>query len=105
MINLGYQPSKGLREILQQGRLCLIYEIYHFNKQGLGYLPKIKKKYNVRTIIFFPQQKSEINPLIKINYSISKNIDKNLFTVHSEKEKGKEKLEENKTNQMRSEKN
>ena len=38
-----------------------------------------------------------------MNYSISKNTNKNLFTIHSEKEKGK-KLEENKINQMRSEK-
>ena len=74
------------------------------NKEGLGYLPKIKKKYDVRTINFVPQQKFEINPLIKINYSILENTDKNLVTVHIEKEKGKEKLEENKTIQMRSEK-
>ena len=39
-----------------------------------------------------------------MNYSIPKNSNKNLFTVHSEKEKGKENLEEIKTNQMRSEK-
>ena len=76
----------------------------NFNKEGLRYLPKIKKKYDVRTINFVPQQKSEINPLIKINCSIPENSNKNLFTAHSEKEKGKEKLEENKTNQMRSEK-
>ena len=73
------------------------------NKEGLGYLPKIKKKYDVRTINFVPQQKTEINPLIKMNCSVLENSNKNLFTVHSEKEKGKEKLEENKTNQMRSE--
>ena len=63
------------------------------NKEGLGYVPKIKKKYDVITINFVPQQKYEINPLIKINYSIPKNTDKNLFTVNIEKEKGKEKLE------------
>ena len=53
---------------------------------------------------FVPQQKTEINPLIKINYIISKNNDKNLFTVDSEKEKRKEKIEENKTIQVNSEK-
>ena len=59
----------------------------------------------MRTINFVPQQKSEINLLIKVNCSILENTDKNLFTVHSEKEKGKEKLKENKKIQMRSEKN
>ena len=39
-----------------------------------------------------------------MNCSISENIYKKFFAVHSEKEKGKEKLEENKINQMRSEK-
>ena len=39
-----------------------------------------------------------------MNCSIFENSNKNLFTVHSEKEKGKEKLEENKIIQMRSEK-
>ena len=58
----------------------------------------------MRIINFVPQQKSDINPLIKMNCSIPKNSNKNLFTVHSEKEKRKEKLEENKSNQMRSEK-
>ena len=33
-----------------------------------------------------------------------KNIDKNLVTVHFEKEKGKEKIEENKIIQVKSEK-
>ena len=57
----------------------------------------------MRTINFVPQQKFRINPLIKMNYSILENTNKNLFTVHNEIEKGKEKLEENKTIQMRSE--
>ena len=39
-----------------------------------------------------------------MNCSIPENTNKNLFTVHNEKEKGKEKLEENKIIQMRSEK-
>ena len=37
-----------------------------------------------------------------MNCSIPKNTDKNLFTVHIEKEKEKEKMEENKTLQMKS---
>ena len=77
----------------------------NFNKEGLGYLLKIKNKYDVRTINFISQQKSKTNPLIKMNCSIHENSNKNLFTVHNEKEKGKEKLEENKTIQMRSKKN
>ena len=44
---------------------------------------------------FIPQQKTKINPLIKINYLIPKKMDKNLVTVHSEREKEKEKMEEN----------
>ena len=39
-----------------------------------------------------------------MNCSIPENSNKNLFTIHSEKEKGKENLGENKTNQKRSEK-
>ena len=53
---------------------------------------------------FVPQQKIEINPLIKMNYIISGNNDKNLVNVHNGKEKGKEKIEENKINQVKSEK-
>ena len=50
----------------------------------------------MRTINFVPQQKSKMNPLIKMNCSILENTNKNLFTIHNEKEKGKEKLEKNK---------
>ena len=37
-----------------------------------------------------------------MNYLIPENTDKNLVTVHNGKEKGKEKIEENKTNQVKS---
>ena len=53
---------------------------------------------------FVPQQKTKINRLIKMNCTISENNDKNLFTVVSGKEKGKEKIEENQTIQVKSEK-
>ena len=53
---------------------------------------------------FVPQQKIELNPLIKINCLIFENTDKNLVNVHNGKEKGKEKIEENKINQVKSEK-
>ena len=46
---------------------------------------------------FFPQQKIKINPLIKMNCTISENNDKKLFIVDNGKEKGKEKIEENQT--------
>ena len=36
---------------------------------------------------FVPQQKTEINLLIKINCLLPENIDKNLVTVHSEKKR------------------
>ena len=39
-----------------------------------------------------------------MNYLIPENTDKKLVTVHNGKEKGKEKIEENKTNQVKSEK-
>ena len=52
---------------------------------------------------FVPQQKTELNPLRKMNCLILKNTDKNLVNVHNEKEKGKEKIEENKINQVKSE--
>ena len=52
---------------------------------------------------FVPQQKTELNPLIKMNCLISKNTDKKFVNVHNEKEKGKEKIEENKINSVKSE--
>ena len=76
----------------------------NFNKEGLGYRPKIKQKYDVKRINFVPQQKSKTSSLIKMNCIILENSNKNFLTVHNEKEKRKEKLEENKTNQMRTEK-
>ena len=75
------------------------------NKEGLGYVPKIKKKYDVIIINFVSQQKIEINLLIKINYTISENNDKNLFTVDNGKEKRKEKIEKNKNNKVKIETN
>ena len=53
---------------------------------------------------FVPQQKTELKPLIKMNCLISKNSDKNFVNIHTGKEKGKEKIEENKINQEKSEK-
>ena len=76
----------------------------NFNKEGLGYVPKIKK-YDVIAMNFVPQQKTELKSLIKMNCLISKNINKNFVNVHNEKEKKKEKIEENKINQIRSKKN
>ena len=45
---------------------------------------------------FVPQQKIELKPLIKMNCLNSENTNKNLVNVHNGKEKGKEKIEENK---------
>ena len=70
----------------------------------MGYVPKIKKKYDVFTMNFVPQQKIELKSLIKINYLNSENTNKNLVNVHNGKEKGKEKIGENKINQEKSEK-
>ena len=53
---------------------------------------------------FVPQQKIELKPLIKMNCLIYENTDKNLVNVHNGKEKGKEKIEENKINQVKYEK-
>ena len=45
----------------------------NFNKEGLGFVPTIRKKYDVKSVTFVSQQTaSKINPLIKINYSIAK---------------------------------
>ena len=52
---------------------------------------------------FVPQQKTELNPLIKMNCLISENTVKNHVNIHSRKEKGKEKIEENRINQVKSE--
>ena len=53
---------------------------------------------------FVLQQKIELKSLIKMNCLISENTDKNFVNVHNGKEKGKEKIEENKINQEKSEK-
>ena len=53
---------------------------------------------------FVPQQKTKLNPLIKMNCLISENTDKKPVNIHNRKEKGKEKIEENKINQEKSEK-
>ena len=52
---------------------------------------------------FVPQQKTDLNPLIKMNCLISENTDKNFVNIDNGKEKGKEKIEENKINQVKSE--
>ena len=40
----------------------------HFNKEGLGFVPKNKKKYDVTTVTFIPEKNgSKKNPLIKLN--------------------------------------
>ena len=69
----------------------------NFKKEGLGFIPTIKKKYDVKTVTFVSQQSTtKTNPLIKMNYSITEKpiliptIEVNL------KEKGKEKVGENK---------
>ena len=41
----------------------------------------------MKIINFVPQQKTETNPLIKMNCSIPENSNKNFLTVHNEKEK------------------
>ena len=58
----------------------------------------------MNTINFVPQQNAEISPLIKMNCIISEKPNKNLVNVHNGKEKGKEKIEENKINQEKSKK-
>ena len=40
----------------------------HFNKEGLGFFPKNKKKYDVKTVTFIPKKNgSKKNSLIKLN--------------------------------------
>ena len=40
----------------------------HFNKEGLGFVPKNKKKYDVKSVTFiFEKNSSKKNPLIKLN--------------------------------------
>ena len=99
--------KQKILESLTQGKEnlnAILGSKINVNKEGLGYVPKIKKKYDVITMNFVPQQKTEINPLIKMNCLLPENIDKNLVTVHSEKEKEKEKIEENKIIQVKSKK-
>ena len=61
----------------------------NFNKEGLGFIPKTKKKYDVKIINFVPQQKSDISSLIKMNCIILKKSNKNPTIKINEKEKGK----------------
>ena len=69
----------------------------NFNKEGLGFVPTIKKKYDVKLVTFVSQQSAiKTNPLIKMNYSI---IEKSKLIPTIEvnlKEKGREKVGENK---------
>ena len=100
--------KQKILESLTQGKENLntiIRSKINFNKERLGYLPKIKKKYDVKVINFVPQQKVDISPLIKMNCIIPKKPNKNLIIKINEKEKGKENLGENKINQIRSKKN
>ena len=77
--------NKKILESLTQGKEnlnAILGSKIHFNKEGLRYLLKIKKKYDVRTINFVPQQKSEINPLIKMKkYLEESNVSKEKFEV------------------------
>ena len=59
------------------------------NEDGIRFLPKTKKKYDVKTISFVPQQIAKINPLIKMNYLIAKNPTQITKVKASQKEKEK----------------
>ena len=85
------------KEKIEENQTILGSKI-NVNKEGLGYVPKIKKKYDVITMNFVPQQKIDLNPLIKMNCLTSENTNKNPVNIHNRKEKGKEKIEENKIN-------
>ena len=101
------EEKQKILESLTQGKEnlnAILGSKINVNKEGLGYVPKIKKKYDVITMNFVPQQKTELKPLIKMNCLIFENTDKNVVNIHNGKEKGKEKIEENKINQEKFEK-
>ena len=58
----------------------------NFNKEGLGFVPKIKKKYDVQYVTFISEKNIlKKNPLIKLNSSLQ-----NLSHIASLKHKGEE---------------
>ena len=64
--------KQKILESLTQGKEnlnAILRSKINFNKEGIGYFLKIKKKYDVRTINFVPQQKTKTNPLILIRIS------------------------------------
>ena len=76
----------------------------HFRKEGLGFIPKNKKKYDVTTVTFIPEKNgAKKNPLIKSN-SFLKNQPTQSPTQTSSL-KGKEKVGELKYGQTKSYKN
>ena len=102
------KKKQKILESLKQGKEnlnAILRSKINLNKEGIGFLPKTKKKYDVKTISFVPQQTAKTNPLIKMNCLITKNPTQIPKVKASQKEKGKEKVRENKPSQIISEKN
>ena len=66
---------------------AILWSKINLNKEGIRFLLKTKKKYDVKTISFVPQQTTKTNSLIKINYLITKNSTQILKDKASQKEK------------------
>ena len=102
------EEKQKILESLTQGKEnlnAILGSKINLNKEGIRFLLKTKKKYDVKTISFVPQQTTKTNPLIKMNCLIAKNLTQISKEKISQNEKGKEKVGENKSSQIKSEKN
>ena len=94
------EEKQGTLESMTQGKENLNVILgakINFNKEGLGFIPTIKKKYDVKTMTFVSQQSAtKTNPLIKMNCPIVEKP-KLIPTIEANlKEKGKKKWEKTK---------
>ena len=100
------QEKQKSLESLTQGKKnlnAILGTKIHFRKEGLGFVPKNKKKYDVTTVTFIPKNSPKKNPLIKLNSFLENQPTQSPTQISSLK--GKEKVGELKSGQTKSYKN
>ena len=100
------EKQKSLKSLTQgkKNLNAILGTKIYFNKEGLVFVPKNKKKYDVKTATFiFEKNGSKKNPLIKLNGFFEDKLTQN--PTHISSFKGKEKVGEFKSGQTKSNKN
>ena len=70
---------------------AILWAKINFNKEGLGFVPKNKKKYDVKFVTFISEKNgSKKNSLIKLNNHFEDKSTQNPSHIASFKYKGKE---------------